>query len=60
MKIHIRLRPYASGKYWKVERTPHRWQRLSDEEKQNLNAAHTFVNRLNSERAIQCVTSSAE
>lgn len=58
MKIHIHLRKYPSGlAYWKVSRTPHRWNRLSDEEKQNLNAAHTLTTRLNNERAASCVTS---
>lgn len=48
MKPHIYFQRYPSGLgFWRVSRTPHRWIRLSDSEKLDLNAAYTFVGRLN-------------
>lgn len=50
MKPHIYFHRYSKNLgFWRVSRTPVRWIRLTDSERLDLHAAHTFVTRLNGE-----------
>lgn len=53
-KPHIRLQHYPKSKrsYWRVSAVPKKWNRLSETEKEQWNAAHKFKERMNAKRVV--------